>query len=114
MLIPDCSRIGSLEKPLCGLVLHFGEGGVSARPNEASWVGRPSVPDIQTPPVQVFVSRSSLNTMRSVYARLGGGVTEEPLLFDEAELDASAFLSMMAVGASESAPLYIQILLVST
>ena len=52
--------------------------------------------------------------MRSVYARLGGDVTVEPLLFDEAELDASAFLSMMAVGASESAPLYIQILLVST
>jgi len=35
----------------------------------------------------------------------------EPLLFTEDELDAQAFLSMMAVESSESAPLYMQVLL---
>jgi hypothetical protein len=50
--------------------------------------------------------------MRAVYAPLGDGVTVEPLLFSQDELDAQAFLSMMAVGSSESAPLYIQGILV--
>lgn len=50
--------------------------------------------------------------MKAVYAPLGWNVTVEPLLFSEAELDAEAFLSMMAVGSSESAPLYVQIILV--
>ena len=51
--------------------------------------------------------------MRAVYAPLGSRVTVEPLLFSEAELDAEAFLSMMAVDSSETAPLYVQIILVS-
>lgn len=51
--------------------------------------------------------------MKRVYAPLGSRVTVEPLLFSEAELDAEAFLSMMAVDSSETAPLYIQIMLVS-
>ena len=112
MFISNCVHIGSLQRPLCGLVLHFGEGGPSSRPCEASWVGVPSFDGIDTPPVRVYVSRSSLNTMRNVYAPLGSRVTVEPLLFSEAELDAEAFLSMMAVGSSESAPLYVQIILV--
>lgn len=49
--------------------------------------------------------------MRAVYAPLGSRITVEPLLFSEAELDAEAFLSMMAV--ESSAPLYVQIILVS-
>jgi hypothetical protein len=114
MFIPHCSPIGSLEKALCGLVLHFGEGGPSSRPSEAAWVGVSNVHNIQGPPVRVYVSRSSLNTMRRVYAPLGDNVTVEPLYFSESELDAQAFLSMMAVGSSESAPLYVQIVLVST
>jgi hypothetical protein len=114
MLIPDCSHIGSLFRPLSGLVLHFGEGGASSRPSEASWVAVPSIPDVQTPRVRVYVSRSSLNTMRKVYETLGDRVTVSPLVFDQAELDAAAFLSMMSVGSSDSAPLYIQIVLVST
>lgn len=72
----------------------------------------PNFRGIDTPPVRIYVSRSSLNTMRTVYAPLGPRVTVEPLLFSEAELDAEAFLSMMAVGTSDSAPLYIQIILV--
>ncbi|KIM90985.1 hypothetical protein PILCRDRAFT_59166 [Piloderma croceum F 1598] len=111
MFIPRCPQIGYLEKPLCGLVLHFGEGGPSSRPCEASWVGVPSFLGVDTPPVRVFVSRSSLNTMKAVYAPLGHRVTVEPLFFSEDELDAEAFLSMMAVGSSESAPLYVQLIL---
>jgi hypothetical protein len=112
MLVSKCSHIGTLEKPLCGLVLHFGEGGPSSRPCEASWVGVPSFRGVDTPPVRVYVSRSSLNTMRAVYAPLGRRVIVEPLFFNEAELDAEAFLSMMAVDSSESAPLYVQLILV--
>lgn len=50
--------------------------------------------------------------MKGVYSTLGKNVTVEPLAFTEEELDAEAFLSMMAVGSSDSAPLYIQIILV--
>ena len=112
MFIPKCPHIGSLSKPLSGLVLHFGEGGPNSRPCEASWVGVPSFLGVDTPPVRVFVSRSSLNTMKAVYAPLGHRVIVEPLYFSEDELDAEAFLSMMAVGSSESAPLYVQLILV--
>ncbi|KAG6840464.1 hypothetical protein C0991_006600 [Blastosporella zonata] len=49
--------------------------------------------------------------MRAVYAPLGKHVIVEPLTFSESELDAQAFLSMMSVGSSEAAPLYIQIIL---
>lgn len=108
MFIPNIRSTGTLQKPLSGLVLHFGEGGPSSRPSEAAWISSSHIPGVQTPSVKVYVSRSSLNTMRAVYAPLGDGVTVEPLLFSQDELDAQAFLSMMAVGSSESAPLYIQ------
>jgi len=113
MLIPGCASTGSLTTPLSGLVIHFGEGGPSSLPSEAAWLGVPRSPGLQTPKVRVYVSRSSLNTMRAVYSSLGSHVVVEPLLFTEAELDAQAFLSMMAVGSSDSAPLYVQIILVS-
>lgn len=108
MFVPNIRSTGTLQKPLSGLVLHFGEGGPSSRPSEAAWISSSHIPGVQTPSVKVYVSRSSLNTMRAVYAPLGDGVTVEPLLFSQDELDAQAFLSMMAVGSSESAPLYIQ------
>ncbi|KAG2339154.1 hypothetical protein BDR05DRAFT_939298 [Suillus weaverae] len=111
MLIPKLREIGSLQQPLAGLVLHFGEGGVGSLPSEAAWVGVPSAEGVRTPTVRVFVSKSSLNTMKRVYAPLGKNVEVVPLLFNETELDAQAFLSMMAVGSSDSAPLYIQIVL---
>jgi hypothetical protein len=50
--------------------------------------------------------------MKRVYAPLGDNVTVEPLMFTESELDAQAFLSMMAVESVESAPLYMQVILV--
>ncbi|KAG6331058.1 hypothetical protein ID866_8032 [Astraeus odoratus] len=111
MFIDGQDSMGCLYQPLSGLVLHFGEGGTGARPSEAAWVGSTSRPGVEPPRVYVYVSRSSLNTMRAVYAPLGERVKVMPLLFNESELDAQAILSMMAVGSSESAPLYIQIVL---
>ncbi|TFY69493.1 hypothetical protein EVJ58_g371 [Rhodofomes roseus] len=49
--------------------------------------------------------------MKAVYAPLGGSVTVEPLLFRREELDAQAFLSMMAIGQSDHMPLYMQTVL---
>lgn len=111
MFILGQDSIGSLDYALSGLVLHFGEGGPASRPCEAAWVGASSQPGVKAPRVKVYVSRSSLNTMKSIYAPLGDRVRVSPLLFDESELDAQAILSMMAVGSSESAPLYMQIVL---
>ena len=112
-MIPNCKTIGSLEKPLAGLVLHFGTGGDNCLPCEAAWLARPKYRGIQVPPTRVYVSRSVLNRMRRIYKPLGESVIVEPLLFTEDELDAQAFLSMMAVESSDSAPLYMQVLLVS-
>lgn len=111
MFILGQDSIGSLDYALSGLVLHFGEGGPGSRPCEAAWVGASSQPGVTPPKVKVYVSRSSLHTMKSIYAPLGDRVRVSPLQFNESELDAQAILSMMAVGSSESAPLYIQIVL---
>ena len=113
MFIPAYDPIGALSYPLAGLVLHYGEGGPGTRPSEVAWVSSTSQIGVKPPMVRVYVSRSSLNTMRAVYKPLGERVTVMPLLFKESELDAQAVLSMMAVGSSESAPLYMQIVLVS-
>ena len=113
MFIPQDKRIGSLQKPLCGLVLHLSEGGPHSSPSEAAWIGIPKVASSQVPEIKVYVSPSSLNTMKMVYKKIGHNITVQPLHFAEHELDAQAFLSMMAVGSSESAPLYVQIILVS-
>ncbi|KAH9938514.1 uncharacterized protein B0H18DRAFT_1091200 [Fomitopsis serialis] len=111
-MVPACPRIGTITKPLAGLVLHFGEGGPCSQPCEAAWVGLPAAdPSIETPRVRVYVSKSSLKTMRGVYAPLGDSITVEPLLFSKEELDARAFLSMMAIGQSDHVPLYMQTVL---
>jgi hypothetical protein len=112
MLVPGYRGLGTLQLPLSGLVLHFGEGGPSSLPCEQAWVGVPAVANISTPRVKVYVSPSSINTMRTVYAPLGSYVEVLPLYFRQEELDAEAILSMMAVGASDTAPLYVQIILV--
>ncbi|RPD66711.1 hypothetical protein L226DRAFT_498247 [Lentinus tigrinus ALCF2SS1-7] len=106
MLISGFEAIGVSEKALSGLVLHFGEGGAGTRPCEAAWVGCSDVDGVRPPPIMVYVSRSSLSTMRKAYKPLGDCITVKPLLFSEKELDLEAILSMMAVGSSESAPLY--------
>ncbi|QRV91360.1 AAA-like domain protein [Ceratobasidium sp. AG-Ba] len=113
MLLSPDSRLGQLKKPLSGLVLHYGEGSATTRtPCEAAHIALATDPSITPPPVHVYVSPASLNTMKTVYAPLGAGVVVEPLYFAEEELDAQAFLSIMAVsGGSDSAPLYMQIVL---
>lgn len=111
-MVSNCPSTGLLNKALSGLVLHFGEGGPSSLPSEAAWLSMSSSFKVNPPEVRVFVSQSSLNTMKTVYAPLGDHIIVEPLTFSESELDAQAFLSMMAVGGSESAPLYIQVILV--
>ncbi|KAF9008922.1 hypothetical protein BDQ17DRAFT_1301128 [Cyathus striatus] len=111
MLIPGFSAVGTLVKPLCGLVLHYGESGASALPSEAAWISQPVSSYIQSPPVVVYVSPSSLKTMQTVYSKLGSDIEVKPLYFQRSELDAAAFLSMMAISSTESAPLYMQIIL---
>lgn len=114
MLIPEFSPIGQLNNPLCGLVLHYGEAGHGALPNEAAWLCSSQSSHVEGPRIRVYVSYSSLNTMRKVYQPLGDKVVVEPLYFKRKELDAHAVLSMMAISSSESAPLYMQIILVSS
>lgn len=112
MLIPGYAPLGSLTKPLCGLVLHYGNGGPNGLPSEAAYIGIPQSKGIQTPKVDVYVPKSSIITRTRAYAPLGANVTVSPLLFDETELDTEAFLTMMAVDSLENAPLYMQIVVV--
>ncbi|TBU49055.1 hypothetical protein BD309DRAFT_883325 [Dichomitus squalens] len=106
MLVSGCAAIGNSHKTLSGLVLHFGEGGSGSLPCEAAFIGQSRIEGACPPKVKVYVSRSSIHTMRRVYSVLGDNVSLEPLQFSESELDAQAILSMMAIGTSESAPLY--------
>ncbi|KAF8742100.1 putative DNA-binding domain, partial [Rhizoctonia solani] len=113
MLLPPDPRFGQTQKPLSGLVLHYGEGSATTRtPCEAAHIALCTDSSVTPPPVRVYVSPASLNTMKRVYAPLGSGVVVEPLYFSEEELDAQAFLSIMAVsGGSDGAPLYMQVIL---
>ncbi len=112
MFVTGCAALGRLVKPLSGLVLHVGETGACASPCEAAYVGVSTVNNAKPPPVVVYVAPSSLKRMQLVYSRLGGNVEVKPLFFSPAELDASAFLSLMAVNSSDNAPLYMQTVLV--
>ncbi|KAJ3573337.1 hypothetical protein NP233_g2498 [Leucocoprinus birnbaumii] len=113
LLIPNFKPIGSLEEAMSALVLHFGEGGSSSLPSEVTWLASSSrYSDVELPKVRVFVSPSSINTLRAAYtSALGDKVEVYPLYLTEDELDAPAILSMMSVSSSESAPLYMQLVL---
>jgi len=112
MFVTGCSALGRLVKPLSGLVLHVGETGASASPCEAAYVSMSVIDNAQPPPVRVYVAPSSFKRMKRVYEHLGGNLEVKPLLFSESELDAAAFLSLMAVNSSDNAPLYMQTVLV--
>lgn len=116
MLIPEVSAIGTLKKPLAGLVFHYGEGGSSARPCEAAYLAQPTkaMGNIQTPNVTVYVSPTAFSAMRAVYEPLGSKVVVKPLKFSENELDAQSFRSLMAVSNTATIPLYMQVVLVSS
>ena len=96
MLIPQYAPLGSLKKPLCGLVLHYGNGGPNGLPSEASYICVSQSEGIKTPKVNVYVPKSSLRTRTRAYKPLGGNITVSALLFVETELDAEAVLTMMA------------------
>jgi hypothetical protein len=112
MLVPQYAPIGSLKQSLSGLVLHYSNGGPNGLPSEAAYIGVVQSKGIEAPKVNVYVPKSSLETRKRVYAPLGANITVAPLLFDESELDAEAFLTMMAIESLDSAPLYIQIVMV--
>lgn len=112
MFVVGCNALGRLVKPLSGLVLHVGETGACAAPCEAAYISKTVIDNAQPPPVRVYVAPSSLKRMKRVYEHLGGNLEVKPLLFSESELDAAAFLSLMAVNSSENAPLYMQTVLV--
>jgi hypothetical protein len=112
MFVTGCGALGRLVKPLSGLVLHVGETGASSAPCEAAYVSVSVIDNAQPPPVRVYVAPSSLKRMKRVYGHLGNNLEVKPLLFSESELDAAAFLSLMAVNSSDSAPLYMQTVLV--
>jgi hypothetical protein len=112
MFVTGCPALGNLVKPLSGLVLHVGETGACASPCEASYVGVSTVGNAKPPPVVVYVAPSSLKRMQQVYGRLGSNIEVKPLFFSPSELDAAAFLSLMAISSSDNAPLYMQTVLV--
>ena len=112
MFVTGCKALGKLVKPLSGLVLHVGETGACATPCEAAYVSSSMIDNAQPPPVCVYVAPSSLNRMKKVYGHFGSNLEVKPLYFSESELDAAAFLSLMAVNSSENAPLYMHTVLV--
>jgi hypothetical protein len=112
MFVTGCTALGQLVKPLSGLVLHVGETGASATPCEAAYVSVSVIDNAEPPPVRVYVAPSSFRRMQNVYGRLKGNLEVKPLYFSEAELDAPAFLSLMAVNSSDHTPLYMQTVLV--
>jgi len=111
MFVTGCAALGQLVKPLSGMILHVGETGACAAPCEAAYVGVSTVNNAKPPPVVVYVAPSSLKRMRQVYSRLGNNIEVKPLFFSPSELDAAAFLSLMALNSSDHAPLYMQTVL---
>jgi hypothetical protein len=112
MFVVGCRPLGRLVRPLSGLVLHVGETGACAAPCEAAYVSVSVIDNAVPPPVRVYVAPSSFKRMKKVYGHLEN-VEVKPLYFSESELDAPAFLSLMAVNSSDNAPLYMQTVLVS-
>ncbi|KAF8264963.1 hypothetical protein EI94DRAFT_404699 [Lactarius quietus] len=111
MFVTGCAALGQLVKPLSGMILHVGETGACAAPCEAAYVGVSTVNNAKPPPIVVYVAPSSLKRMRQVYSRLGNNIEVKPLFFSPSELDAAAFLSLMALNSSDHAPLYMQTVL---
>ncbi|KAG8991919.1 hypothetical protein FRB93_002539 [Tulasnella sp. JGI-2019a] len=111
MMIPGDGRLGTLEKRLSGLVLHYGEHG-RLQVCEAAYQCLGLNRSVQVPTVRVYVSPSQITTMGKLYNDVFGNKVEViPLKIAHRELDARAFLTMMCVNASADPPLYVQIIL---
>jgi len=117
-MIPGFDAIGNQKKALSGLVLHFGEAGTVTQPCEAAYLGLPrdlpGMEGFKAPAIRVYVSPTSLAKMKVVYERLGLDAEVSSLLFTQSELDATSFLSLMAVGttSTDRTPLYMKVVLV--
>ena len=114
MMIPRFDAIGNQKKALSGLVLHFGEAGTVTQPCEAAYLGLSRMEGFKAPKIRVYVSPTSLTKMKAVYKRLGLNAEVSSLLFTQSELDATSFLSLMAVGttSTDRTPLYMKVVLV--
>ena len=113
-MVPGFDAIGNQRKALSGLVLHFGEAGTVTQPCEAAYLGLSRMAGFKVPTIRVYVSPTSLTKMKAVYKRLGLNAEVSSLLFTQSELDATSFLSLMAVGttSTDRTPLYMKVVLV--
>jgi len=113
-MVPGFDAIGNQKKALSGLVLHFGEAGTVTQPCEAAYLGLSKMEGFKAPKIRVYVSPTSLAKMNTVYKRLGLNAEVSSLLFNQSELDATSFLSLMAVGttSTDRTPLYMKVVLV--
>jgi hypothetical protein len=73
MMISKFPPIGSLTKPLCGLVLHFGEGGSSSLPNETAWLSVSLSSHVTGPPVRGTFVPSEFRTWCGCHSFHDGG-----------------------------------------
>ncbi|KAG9003350.1 hypothetical protein FRB94_003173 [Tulasnella sp. JGI-2019a] len=111
MMISGDDRLGTLNKRLSGLVLHYGEHG-GPQVCEAAYQCLSSDPLVRVPTVKVYVSPSQIATMQKLYTGIFGKTVEViPLKIAHCELDAQAFLTMMCVNSGAEPPLYVQIIL---
>lgn len=113
-MVPGFDAIGKQKKALSGLVLHFGEAGTVTQPCEAAYLGLSRMEGFKAPKIRVYVSPTSLTKMKGVYKQLGLNAEVSSLLFNQFELDATSFLSLMAVGttSTDRTPLYMRVVLV--
>ena len=87
-------------------------------PSEAAWLSstniNPGGEGVEVPNVVVYVSPAYEKTMKAVYAKIGGraDVKVVPLRFHQTELDAKAFLTLMAVESGDYTPLYMHVVMV--
>ncbi|KAK9774888.1 putative AAA+ ATPase domain-containing protein [Seiridium cardinale] len=103
-LVPS-SRLGSLPRPLTGIVFHYDTfiSDLSGTPCEAAFLA--SHPKVK---VRVLCAPTNIRTMKHVYSCLPG-VTVEELRLKETDLNTKRMLDLMAVG-SGTVPLYIHVI----
>ncbi|KAI0176905.1 hypothetical protein BJ166DRAFT_505652 [Pestalotiopsis sp. NC0098] len=103
-VIPS-SRLGSLPRPLTGIVFHYDTffSDLSGTPCEAAHLS--SDPRVR---VRVLCAPTNVRAMKKIYGRLPN-VTVEELRLKEQDLNTKRMLDLMAVGAG-TVPLYIHVI----
>lgn len=108
-LIPN-RILGPLQRPLTGLVLHYGQytSSTSFYPSEAAFLAVPN-PDFSSMQskvnVTVYVSPSNYHGLSATYSQIPG-VTVRKLLLQPHQLDISSMLNLMAIDQKENTTLY--------